>query len=235
MTEVVNPCRRAPHDYRQDALTLVELLLLLCILAILLALVIPAIHNVREQSRIAYCLGNLRQIGLALSTYMADNQGFFPPGEVNIRAYNPETGDTKASNKIWCEFLHPYLSGPKVEERGLFQKEVSGTCFDCPSNRASTQPLGFDYAYNAYTLMSLGGRLEMIPSPSFQIVVSEGNWHLNSSPHNVRPVHSLMLGSPGSNYLFADGHAEWSQRYHLMTPLHPPWRPFKQVKIKRAQ
>lgn len=203
-----------------------ELLLLLCILAILLALVIPAVHNVREQSRIAYCLGNLRQIGLALDAYLGDSDGFFPPADVEIRSDDTEASRVEPEKKAWWELLCPYLNTPPLQEWDLSQKGLAGTCFDCPSNPASTEALGFDYAYNSEAILYLGGRSQNIVSPAFQIVISEGNWYLNSRPGNVVLVHSLVLGSPGANYLFADGHAEWSGRYHLMVPGHSPWRPY---------
>jgi len=211
---------------QQTGLTLIELLLVISILALLLALLIPAIYNVREQSRIAYCLGNLRRIGTALNTYASDNQGFLPPGKVEIHSYAPAAGKTEHAKEVWCEFLYAYLDIPEVRGYSTIEKQLTGTCFDCPSNQASSQRLGFDYAYNAQAVIFLDGKLANIPSPSFQILVSESGWYLNSNPHNVHLVHSLMLGSPGANYLFADGHAEWSQRYHLMEPQYSPWRPY---------
>jgi prepilin-type N-terminal cleavage/methylation domain-containing protein/prepilin-type processing-associated H-X9-DG protein len=64
----------------QPAFTLIELLVVIGIIAILMALLLPALATAKESGRRAACLSNLRQIGIAIQSYATDNNGRMPYG-----------------------------------------------------------------------------------------------------------------------------------------------------------
>jgi prepilin-type N-terminal cleavage/methylation domain-containing protein/prepilin-type processing-associated H-X9-DG protein len=63
---------------RRNAFTLVELLVVIGIIAVLVAVLLPALNRARAQANVVKCMSNLQQIGVGIQVYVAQNKGLMP-------------------------------------------------------------------------------------------------------------------------------------------------------------
>jgi len=110
-----SPARRHPLGF-----TLIELLTVIAIIGILAAIIIPTVGQVRGSAKGAQCRSNLRQIGLAVGLYPADNKGFYPRTR-----RNEVNGNTDAN---WAQALTPYIPAKSPSDL-----RVINPVFRCPS------------------------------------------------------------------------------------------------------
>ena len=64
---------------KESAFTLIELLVVIAIIAILAAMLLPALARAKEAGKRISCLNSLRQLSIASQLYAGDSQGYFPP------------------------------------------------------------------------------------------------------------------------------------------------------------
>jgi prepilin-type processing-associated H-X9-DG protein len=111
----------------------VELLFVISIIALLAALLLPAIQATRERVRRTQCANNLFQIGLALNNYH-DAHRTFPPGYVS--AVGP-AGEDLGPGWGWAAMLLPYLEYAHLSNSIVYEQEI-----DAPVNTtAAGRPL----------------------------------------------------------------------------------------------
>src|SRR5262245_22701039 len=102
-------CRRSGVS-PAPGFTLIELLVVIAVIAILIALLLPAVQKVREAANRARCQNNLKQLGLALHNYHDVNR-VLPPG--SAKAFLP-AGDNQDRSHWYLRIL------PFFEQDNLF-------------------------------------------------------------------------------------------------------------------
>ena len=102
---------------RRRGFTLIELLVVIAIIALLIALLLPAVQQVREAARRTSCKNNLKQFGLALHNYH-DQCKLFPPGYISVDAATGKmTPINGGSGAGWG-----LLILPQIDQAALYNK-----------------------------------------------------------------------------------------------------------------
>jgi prepilin-type N-terminal cleavage/methylation domain-containing protein/prepilin-type processing-associated H-X9-DG protein len=140
-----------------DGFTLVEILVVIGIIAILIALLMPALSRARNQAARVVCLSNLRQIGQAFVAYATANRGAYPAPAMGLAQYPEDWIFWQPGRDVTQSALFDYLGkSVKVLECPLGVPERGPT----PGVPATIYPpYPYSYSVNRYfTGSSTGGR-----------------------------------------------------------------------------
>ena len=125
-----------------DAFTLIELLVVIAIIAILAALLLPALHAAKNQARSIACQDNLMQLNLCLHLYVGDHNDFFVPNNSIAAAGVP--GMSLSSGLSWLPDLNAVTeTDPSNIISGLlFHYNRSLAIYHCPADYTTLQTPG---------------------------------------------------------------------------------------------
>jgi len=120
---------------RRPAFTLIELLLVISILALLLAILIPALSRAKAKAREVACLSNLKQLQICAKLYSMDYDGFLLPNRYVYNISTEAPSDGFSEDMTWCAGFSTYDTTTENIEHGLlFTYNRSTDIYRCPAD-----------------------------------------------------------------------------------------------------
>jgi prepilin-type N-terminal cleavage/methylation domain-containing protein/prepilin-type processing-associated H-X9-DG protein len=216
--------------HARSAFTLVELLVVISIIALLVALLLPALGQARDVSKNLKCKAQEHHIALAIVNYASDSNGYAPL--INSTG----TPQSTWGNFAWMFLISPYVNGPNQSDMmAIYATPGSGVnwikspsammkVLQCPSTWKAFEMWGYNsYGINQnitnessiFTFLQWPVRLE---GSKVQLRQSELPLVAESIAYNqILPVWNAVplypfLHVQRRNYVFGDGHVADSER-----------------------
>ncbi len=229
------------RNRKNCAFTLIELLVVIGIIAILVSFLLPAIARAKESGKRIACVNNMRQLGLAATMYVDENEGQFPP----------------RSSPLWMTRLLPFyqnvvilkcptdnvnamptngLTGPLLSLFGMSAADFAARSYIIngwndwfEANLASSEfemfknhqwQFGMRQTAIRYSSETILFGEKLSDSPHVHMDFYQGAGNDQDEVEHSRHSNGSKAGSGGSNFTFSDGSVKFLKAGRSVYPLN---------------
>ena len=193
---------------QQENFTLIELLVVIAIIAILAAMLLPALNSAREKANAARCLARLKQVGVFATQYINDQDGYFVAPD--SRSIVGKTGEEVP----WVNVVGEYF---KIASTYEYRDRKAEYPLRCPDKRSMTEAgNGTGWAYGLRScyitpdaVLKFGNPIRTVAFPP---ATTLREWRMPSTMKFIGDTVASPKGRTAQSYAMDDNHTNSNAR-----------------------